>query len=83
MLYGAVPLLFAAVAGYWVLERADKHKGGLRRVGQVLGGIIILASVMGVACRVWSIATCGPMGRGHKGYCPMLSPQSSTPNSTP
>ena len=83
MLYGAGPLLFAAVAGYWVLERAEKHKGNLQRVGQVLGWAIILISLTGVACRVWSSATCASVGKGRGGYCPMSLFQSSTPTQAP
>ena len=83
MIYGTAPLLFAAVAGYWVLERAEKHRGGLRRAGQLLGGVIILVSLIGIACRVWSVATCRPFGAS-QGYCPMSSFKSSeAPTQTP
>ncbi len=75
MSYGVGPLLLAAVAGYWVLERAETHKGRLRKIGQLLGGLIILVSLVGVVCRVWCLAMCptgyGPMGKAGKGwFCP-------------
>lgn len=70
MLYGgAGMLLLGAVAGYWVLERAETHKGDLRRVGKVLGWLIIVTSLIGLACRVYALAT-------GKAYCPMaFSPE--------
>ena len=65
MIHGSGVLLLTAVAGYWVLERADTHKGDLRRVGKVLGWTIIVVSLIGVACNVWCLAA-------YKGgYCPL------------
>ena len=58
-------LLLAAVAGYWVLERAATHKGQLKRIGQTLGWLIIVVSVVGVICRVWCLVT------GRMGACPL------------
>ena len=74
--YGIGGFLLAAVGGYWVLERAETHKGDLKRIGQFLGALIIVASLVGVVCRVWSAATCQPgsMGRGWR--CP-YSPKSA------
>jgi hypothetical protein len=71
MSYGVGALLIAAVGGYWVLERAARQKGNLKKVGQVLGAVIILVSLIGVACKVWCITTCptGAMGKGR--WCPM------------
>ena len=78
---GAGALLLAAVGGYWVLERAAREKGSLKKIGQVLGAVIIIASLLGVACKVWGAAKCstGSMGRGG-GWCPLSSkvPASST-----
>ena len=38
-----------AIGGYWVLERAESHKeGSLRRIGRVLGIIIILLSFVAI-----------------------------------
>ena len=84
MSYGVGPLLIAAVAGYWVLERAETHKGRLKKLGQFLGGLILVVSLIGVACRVWClIAGVGycPMGKTGKGwYNPY---HSQTPSSEP
>ena len=85
MVSGVGPLLIAAVAGYWVLERADTHKGRLRSLGRFLGGLIIVVSLVGVACRVWCMAAGGmgycPVGKSGKGW---YSPyRSQTPSSEP
>ncbi len=74
--HGIGILLLSAIGGYWVLERADRHKGGLRKTGQVLGAVIIAVSLLGVACKVMS-ASCGvkglypTSGMGKKGMCPI------------
>ena len=57
MAYGTGVLLLSVVAGYWVLERAETHKGDLRRVGKFLGWVIIVSSLAGFACNVWSLAS--------------------------
>ena len=51
--------LLAAAAGYWVLERAENHKRGLRRVGRWLGGAIIAVAVVGTTCRIVHRLTTG------------------------
>jgi hypothetical protein len=68
--HGIGLLLVTVVAGYWVLERAETHKGDLRRVGKALGWLIIVASLIGIACRVWCYATCPPGAMGKKSFCP-------------
>ena len=68
--HGVGILLLAAVGGYWVMERAQTHKAPLKKFGQFLGGLIIAVSLIGVACRVWYLATCA-MAKG--GYCPFTS----------
>lgn len=77
--YGIGLLLATIVAGYWVLERAETHKGDLRRVGKVLGWLIIVASLIGIACRVWCYATCPPGAIGKKGFCPFSRSSVATP----
>ena len=77
MAHSAGVLLLASVAGYWVLERAEHHKGSLKRVGQLLGWLIIVVSLVGVACRVWSVVACTKMPGGKGGYCPFMPPASS------
>jgi hypothetical protein len=61
---GAGFWLLAAVGGYWVLERAESHKGQLRRVGKLLGSIIIVLSLLGIVCGAWSAC------RGEGWSCP-------------
>jgi len=64
MVYGGIGLLLlTAVAGYWVLERASKHKGDLQKVGYALGSIVIVLSLFGVICQVWHVSS----GKGHYG----------------
>lgn len=67
-------LLIAAAAGYVVLERASRQKGGLKRAGQVIGWGIVLVSAIGVVCQVMCLAAGGwPCHTGmKKGWCPMV-----------
>ena len=78
MVHGVGVLLLSAVAGYWVLERADTHKGELKTIGQVLGAIIVVVSLVGMVCQIWSAAMCSPGGMG-KGYCPFSFKSMSPP----
>ena len=57
-------LLLSAAAGYWVLERADKRRGSLKKVGQIVGWAIIASSLIGTACKIYALAM------GSWGYCP-------------
>ena len=82
MVYGSGVLLLTAVAGYWVLERAETHKGSLKRVGKVLGWIVIVASLIGAACRACTLVT------DKTGWCPLKNwscpyMQKSSPHSSP
>ena len=68
--------LLAAASGYWVLERAEQHKRGLRRVGRWLGGAIITIALVGAACRI--------LHRLHSVYLPSASAQiRNLPSATP
>ena len=83
MAHGPGVLLFASLGGYWVLERAQKHKGGLRVVGRLLGAAVILVSLLGVACQVWGAAGCKdkfcPLGTRKGGArCPLTPSDVST-----
>ena len=62
-MHGGGLLLLSAVAGYWVLERSSSHKGTLKQVGQVVGWVVVVVSLVGVACRVSGAIT-------GKGWCP-------------
>lgn len=55
--------LLGLVAGYWVLERAEANKTHLKRVGRVIGWLVIMASFLGTVCRVYCLAT--------NTYCPL------------
>ena len=63
MSHGAALLLLSAAAGYWVLERASTQKKDLKTIGQIVGTLIIVISLLGVACKVYGLAT-------GKAYCP-------------
>lgn len=72
MVSGTGLLLLSAVAGYWVLERSATHpKKNLKQVGQALGWFVILCSVLGVLCKVYSLAAC-------KGWSCPFSPKTAT-----
>ena len=81
MAHSGVVLLFGAAAGYWVLERASAHKGSLKRTGEVLGWVMIITSLAGLACGVWAAASgrCAPGGKG--AMCPFSSKMSGNPAS--
>ena len=83
MLRGAGLLLLTAVAGYWVLERAESHRGSLRRVGRFVAWAVILFSLVGVVCSAWCAATCPPGAWGKKGgwFCPMSKGAQMSPMS--
>ena len=82
MAHGPGVLLFASLGGYWVLERAQKQKGGLRVVGRLLGAAVILVSLLGVACQAWGAAChdryCPMGGMKGKRRCPLTQPDVST-----
>ena len=55
------PVLIAAAAGYWVLERAEHEKGRVRTIGRIVAAVILLVSATGVACKVYAYS---------RGWCP-------------
>ena len=57
MSHGVALLLLSSAVGYWVLERASGQKKDLKTIGQVVGGLIIAISLLGVACKVYYLAT--------------------------
>ena len=72
--HGAAVLMLSAIGGYWVLERSSGHKGNLKRVGEWLGGAIILLSVLGVAYHVsGAVSKCRQDGMMKGGFCPFSS----------
>ena len=68
-------LLLSTVGGYWVLERASSHKGRLRQAGQIIGGVIVAVSLIGVACRVWCLVSSTLSCKTQAAWrCPFVSP---------
>lgn len=76
MLYGAGVFLLGAIGGYWMLERADNHKGSLKRVGQWLGAFLIIVSLLGLVSTFCKAS--GMKG----GMCPLF-PKSYAPMAPP
>lgn len=74
MMHGTGLLLLSAVAGYWVLERSAAHKGQLKNLGQVIGWVVIVTSLVGMACKVFALTTgkafC-PIGGKGSSFCPL------------
>jgi hypothetical protein len=62
--HGVAVLLLTTLAGYVVLERAENHKGELRRMGRFLGSIVIVVSLVGVVCNIFALMGCP------SGMCP-------------
>ena len=63
------PLLITAAAGYWVLERAEHEKGRVRTIGRIVAGLILVLSVAGMACKVYTCTNGSGMG---KSGCPLM-----------
>ena len=58
MAHGVATLLISSAAGYWVLTSASSQKGRVKTLGQWLGLLIIAVSVVGAACKVYSLSNC-------------------------
>jgi len=76
MVHGIGVLLFAAIGGYWLLERGFTHKGQMKQLGLILGSLIIVVSILGLVCYVWSFSSM------KTGYCPIgaMGKGASTPH---
>ena len=66
-------LLLSLIGGYWLLERAENHKGELRRIGRLLGSLIIVLGLFGLIAGAWGACSwkkdgwSRPFGKGmHK-----------------
>ncbi len=72
MTQGIGTLLISAAVGYWVLTQASTQKAQVKKLGQILGLIIILVSVVGVACKIYYLSggQCPPGGKGM--ICPFV-----------
>jgi hypothetical protein len=80
---GGMAIYFAtAIGGYWVLERAESHKeGSLRRIGRVLGLLIILLSFISAAFSSWAPSRHRMWKKGmHRGGYEMPPPRGDVRN---
>lgn len=80
-IHGVSGLLISAAAGYWVLTSSGSQKGRIKTLGQWLGLIIVVVSLVGAACKLYYITT-GASGKGY--LCPSgkacpFSPRMSSP----
>ncbi len=87
MHYGVGMLLVAAVAGYWLLERALKQRGRMKQFGQLLSAFILTVSIVGVVCKLTYLSYgkygCYRMGKGKSGWsCPYTAKKASPVPST-
>ena len=83
--HGTAELLLSMVAGYWVLERAATHKGRLRALGRLIGGLILIVALVGTVCRIWFITTGAHRPFPRSLWCPWKSgsPEPAPPLSDP
>ena len=64
-IHGVSGLLISAAAGYWVLTASGSQKGRIKTLGQWLGLVIVVVSLVGAACKVYYLTS------GGKGFlCP-------------
>lgn len=75
-------LLLTAIGGYWVMERADTHKGQLKRVGTLLGTAIIILSLFGIVVRGWTVCRWTRAHGGGGPACPFM-PKPAGPEAAP
>ena len=73
MAHGVALLLLSMIGGYWVLERASAHKGQLKSIGQLVGAVVLIVSLVGIACKVWCLAS------SKSAFCPYW-PKSAVPS---
>ena len=73
---GSGLLLLSVIGGYWMLERAETHKGELRRIGRLLGGTVIIGSLLGLIFRCWAA---GQWIKNSGWSCPFMSKSAPAP----
>ena len=56
-MHGTGLVLLGLVAGYWLLERAEANKQPLKRLGRVIGSLVLTASVVMAVCKVYCAVT--------------------------
>ena len=75
-LHGVSSLLITSAVGYWVVTQAQKEKGQVKKLGLLLGIIIVLVSLVGVGCKIYSLATGCPMSKITCPYMGKMGPSS-------
>ena len=66
-----VPLYLVTLAlGYWVLRTAESQGKELKKIGQVIGVVIVLVSGVGLLCKAyWAWRSCCARSSS-LGFCP-------------
>ena len=59
--------------GYRVFVDAGKEKKGLKLLGKIIGVVMMIASLMGLACSTFKYSKCWNGIGGSSFYCPMKS----------
>ncbi len=75
--HGGALILVSVLGGYWLLERAEGHKGELRSIGRILGALLIVLSLLGLVLGVWGMSSggqCPFMGKQWNGMHRMMPP---------
>ena len=67
MTHGISQLLFSAAAGYWVITLASKEKPRVKQLGVLVGLIILVVSLGGIACTLYCRMSCGKGGSSFRG----------------
>ena len=75
MTHGVSSLLISAAAGYWVLAQSGGQKGRVKQLGQFLGLLIIVVSVVGASCKLYCLWG-GPSAGGFPMRCSVMGKQS-------
>ncbi len=77
---GSGLLLLGVIGGYWLLERAETHKGELKRIGRLLGAILIVVSLLGVVFSGWTACRWTRHHQGRAGWsCPFMAKPTPAP----
>jgi len=70
-----VAYLVSLAVGYWVLTLAEKEKNNTKKIGKVIGWIIIVVSLIGPLCLAGSAIHCVSSGGSctYSSNCPWTS----------
>ena len=68
--HGMSVLLVTSAVGYWTLTAAGREKGRVKTLGQYLGLLIMVLSLLGAACKAYyAVKACRAAG-SYGGACP-------------